>query len=80
MSPNFHAVSLYKDFYSQPFSSYRRYWNKCTEDPKMTLDTKMSKVLIYIAQLPQSPTFLHINVHLMFEVNIKMQYALCKPL
>ena len=38
--PLFHSVS----FYGQRFSSYRTIWDNCTKCPKMTLNSKRSKV------------------------------------
>ena len=49
-SPHFQSVSLYV----QPFSSHRPLWVKCTEWPKMTLNTKGQMCPIYMLQLPKN--------------------------
>ncbi len=39
-SPNFHSILLF----SQSFSSYRPFWYKCTKWPKVTFNSKRSKL------------------------------------
>ena len=48
-----HSISLY----SQPFPSYMPFWDKCTEWPQMTLNTKRSKVP-YIVKPALKTTFI----------------------
>ncbi len=52
----FHFVLI---CYRQPFSTYRPFWDKCTDDPKLKCPWTMKdqRYLMYMLQLPPSPKF-----------------------
>ena len=58
-SPRFHPYALHR----HPFSSYRPFWDKCTERPQMTLNTKRSKVPHICCISNLSPNFHPISLY-----------------